>query len=1064
MTNERGPKRQGSATWLEPLVAALAKPEPLLVLCRSSATARAVYRFLAEQAANGGRKGFPGLRITTPAALFAEAAPKSLVPGEAEESPSELPARHPWKEKLDGRPGLRALLREQMARVHEAALVGMPTAGLKPEIRALLSAGWGTPGHLEGARRLLGRSPGARCLAIGFPPEPFTAMGGISPLVRALLEHLHADPVDSGNPASSPKTPLRAARVPDVAAEARMVAAEATPTGTLVLVASSATAERVRAALARNGSAAADDQSDPLRAHALVALAAPLLPVFFSRGKEPLDAEALLRLLTDPVLSRTAEVPEHEKLYASVKHVREMIVECRRARATVNEWAGLAASLVKDAQEEVDDADEDHREGRERRLASARVLQTQLELLRKHARAGGRLGDLHACLAGIGLSSPDDDRVGHAVLRALRAAAHLPADGESYDAALAGSVGSGRVDCGVEILSYDAYDGRPSERLLLLDVHDKGLARITEPNPFLSAGELQLLGIPAALDGMRERLSIARWAASRSGSTLALVAATDASGRAVSPPVELDLTFDDAHATNAYGLQLELPERRDRLALAEGQGEPDRLSVQVDVEWLRRGAWLAAPGEAKPALEKSAALPEHLERGCDRLPDDLRPWLGEAGAHPDSADGLPAGFVASASRCGAFTSCLYRAFCSSVLGLAVPEEIDEDLNAREIGSAIHVSLGQALEGTSLLVPAAEVDSARKTILRRLRAALSKEAGRLAGEVPGTTHEALDLSRTGLVTRWSRFLGVHVCGRIRDVEEVQFAERSNRLMPVKASKTFNALVDALGTGMKKTPQGYVRSNAFNALCSSGDDVDAFLGDTATWTANLCPANAATIEAALQTKPIKKLAASLCDEAGPSLQATAYHPRGDLEVVRTELPFGAIAGGPPLSIGLGRGSLAVRGFIDLVVRHRGADSSGTTYRIIDFKTGKTMPHVRAVRDQVILPQLALYALALEALGPLERKHAAPARVDRVQLDYVRTGVLPVPVDENQRQRWRQILGQVFDRARDGSFLAVPHPDACPLSRYKGAYCDFGEVCRIRRQSFAEAQPEEATEEAP
>ena len=636
----------------------------------------------------------------------------------------------------------------------------------------------------------------------------------------------------------------------------------------------------------------------------------------------------------------------------------------------------------------------------------------------------------------------------------------MPADAESYSAALSGTVGSGRVDRGVEILSYDAYDGRRAGRLLLLDVHNKGLARIPAPNPFLATEELQLVGIPSPVDCVRERLAVARWAASRAGSTLALVSATDAGGRAVSPPVELKLTFRDANSTNAYGLGFDLPERRDRLALAEGKGKPDHLAAQVDVEWLRRGAWLKEPGKPEPALERDAALPEYLERDLGRLLDDLRPWLGEAGACPGSKDGLPAGFVASASRCGAFTSCLYRAFCASVLGLKSPEDIDEDLNAREVGKAVHASMKRALEGASLLVPADDVERARKEILKRLRAALPKEAKRLADDMPGAAQQALVLSRNGLVARWSRFLGGYVSSRIRDVEQVEFLERKGRTKDMKDGTPFGALHAALINGVAAYQHGPIKTITFEALCRSGGDVEAFLGELKTLTVGLSPK---VVEAALCTKPVKKLAAELCAEARPLLAGISYLHGGDLEVVHGELAFGdAEACSGPHHIDVGREPLPVRGFIDLVVRHRGAEGrTGTCYQVIDFKTGKNRPHVSEIIQQVTEPQLAVYALALEALAPREPKHSPPVRVTRVELDFLRDRPVPAWVDEEQRKRWREVLGGVFDRARDGSFPPLPHPDGCPLARYMGAYCDFAEVCRMRPESFTEAEAAQAEE---
>jgi len=115
--------------------------------------------------------------------------------------------------------------------------------------------------------------------------------------------------------------------VPDVAAEARAVTREVLPAlaagkRVLVLVAGTDTEERVRAVLSRNGIAAADDAAEPLRKHALASIARPLLPLFLSRGAEPVEADHLLRILTDPVLARTALGPageggERPKLRAS---------------------------------------------------------------------------------------------------------------------------------------------------------------------------------------------------------------------------------------------------------------------------------------------------------------------------------------------------------------------------------------------------------------------------------------------------------------------------------------------------------------------------------------------------------------------------------------------------------------------------------------------------------------------------------------------------------------------------------------------------------------------------
>jgi hypothetical protein len=46
-----------------------------------------------------------------------------------------------------------------------------------------------------------------------------------------------------------------------------------------------------------------------------------------------------------------------------------------------------------------------------------------------------------------------------------------------------------------------------------------------------------------------------------------------------------------------------------------------------------------------------------------------------------------------------------------------------------------------------------------------------------------------------------------------------------------------------------------------------------------------------------------------------------------------------------------------------------------------------------------------------------------------------------------RIRTAVGAVLDHARDGTWLAAPHPRGCPLLRDRGVYCDHPEVCRLR-----------------
>jgi hypothetical protein len=1065
MANERttasGPDAAGQA-WLAPLAAALATDEPLLILCRTAATGRAVYRFLAEDMATSGRKGFPSVRVTTPAILMSEAAPGRLRSMTVEDAREEVPASHPWWAKFEGRPGLRQMLRGHMARVHEAALAGVPMDKLRPEIRSLLAAGWATPSYLEGARRLLASPPRERCLAVGFPPRELA--GTVTPLVGALLRSLNAKHVEAGVPAAGT---LAACKVPDVAAEARALVREAVPAlaagkRVLVLVANTDTEERVRAALSRNGIAAADDAGEPLRRHALASIAQPLLPLFLSHGAEPVEAEHLLRVLTDPVLARTALGPategkEQPRLRASVKHLREMIVSCRRSRATLAEWQSAVDGIVQDAAAAVGDADDDRRAGCERRLESAQVLQSRFAELSRHAGGAGTIGDLRSFLAGVGLADPENDRLGRAVLRALGASYYRPATEDAYDEALSGAAGSGRIDRGVEILPYDSYDGRRADLLLLADLHNKGISRAPAPDPILTVEELALLGVPPAVDRVRDRLGIVRWAVARAGSALALITATDSSGRAVSPPLELELgpISDDSQAS--YGLGFDLPERRDCGALAQGKGTPAALAVQIDVEWARRGAWFGKPTPV-PAGVKGDSIVEYLLRDLPRIPADLLPWLGQAQVYPESKDGLPDGFVLSASRCAGFTQCLWKAFCQSVLRLKAPEDIEEDLSAAEVGQSIHATMKQALAGVSLLVPEKKLEKTREDVRQRFLAAIGPAMDENA---PGTSGRALELSRRGLAARWGRFFGAYLEWRVREVEEATSDLRKGRLEDLKESPLVMAVVDALAPNLLKSPRKDLAKAVLQTVTEVGNDVDAFLGSPGL-TAGMAKKHQPIIEASLCEKKTRKLVEALFAEAGARLVDAGYAAGGDLVVVAGEHPFGEITNkSKPMSLRLGRGPMPVRGSIDLVLLHRGADGSdGTAYQIVDFKTGKIGKTVSCAAVSVVEPQLALYALALEAMAPIDPKHPAPVRVTAAELDYLRDKVAQVWVDEPQREHWREVLGAVLDRARDGLYPPLPHPEGCPVLARYGAYCDFSEICRQRADFRSDAGEEETS----
>jgi len=71
-----------------------------------------------------------------------------------------------------------------------------------------------------------------------------------------------------------------------------------------------------------------------------------------------------------------------------------------------------------------------------------------------------------------------------------------------------------------------------------------------------------------------------------------------------------------------------------------------------------------------------------------------------------------------------------------------------------------------------------------------------------------------------------------------------------------------------------------------------------------------------------------------------------------------------------------------------RRRGlGDLDGTAYQVADFKSGGKNVRPPEITEELIRPQLPLYALALEAQGPVARGHAAPVQVEQGELDHVK-----------------------------------------------------------------------------
>ncbi len=836
----RPPPRPG---FFDEVAAAVEQEGRTLVVCRTSAAVREIHRRLAAGPLAGRRRGLAGLELATLGGLCAAASPRWLSRPLVRAADEALPKGHPWQALLEGRPGLRRRLRAHAERLHGAALV-------RPELRArskllsrelalLLEAGWGAPEHLEGARQILRSGPGpGRALAVGFAPGRFSFLGSVGPLERALLAALGARLPSAGDPGAARPAPIPALRVPDPVAEARLIALEASQEAarggsTLVLVSDEPTGERVRAALQRNGVAAADDAARPLERHSLAARVAPLLPLFASRARAPVEARTLARLFTDPVLSRSppaqgiAPVEGVQGPWASVRQVRDLLAACRRARAPLSEWLEALAALEAGAGRRLAERSAPERaeaarepgasSGAGQAVATARILLAQVRALDARARAGGCLGDIALFLEDVGLAEPAEDELGRAVLRALKEAGQRPADAESFAEALAGSASSGRVDDGVCVLAYSAYDGRDCDLLLLAGVHDQGLAAAPGPDALLTDADRDALGLPGPRQVLEERLALARFAATRSGRALAVAPQSDASGRKVAAPAGLELAFDSARSVAPYGLDLKLPELADLSAFIPAEpGAGARptfsgLAQQIDAEWARAGAaFPSEPPPPSPPLDVAAegTLLPQIARDERRWPADLRPYLGQAGA------GLPPGYALSATRLEAFTACLYRAFCQSALQLKPLEELDEDLDSREVGTAVHSALERSLQGVRFAVPEPEVAEARRAVLARLQGAAREALEALAAARPGGERPALAAARHGLASRWQSHFASYLQGRIQSVAQLE-GRLFESLGGLKDGPAMAELLGAVGPGLLPTPAKELRRALLDA---------------------------------------------------------------------------------------------------------------------------------------------------------------------------------------------------------------------------------------------------------
>jgi RecB family exonuclease/plasmid stabilization system protein ParE len=1006
------------------------------VICRNGAARR---RALADLL--GSETGWDGVRVMTLNGLIREFGSRDLLP--LRRVPESVPEGHPWAERFRDSPHLRRLLREHVGRAHRIRAVGGDLSGLPGPLAALVDVGWGIPDDLDGWTAVLASPPSA-VVPVGFVEDDQMSFGGILDKASRLLQKALGLVGDS---IAEYEGPIAARRVPDVVAEARTAAVELRDAERgLILVSDVATADRVTAALHRNGIAVARDGSAAFDRHALAALLLRLRPLFEANGEATITNTDLFHLLAHPLLSKRARKDDLDSIAgwggdrtsrASVRHIRQVLVSTCRFRATPGEWVRILEDAAARAQAPTVRDDGTTEEPRPAQVISAFIALGRVRLLAECA-ARGTLEAMADLISGFGVSATDD--LAQAIRTELRRAGQVPATLEAVEEMLAGAIDEGQLPARVSVLHYEEYDGRAADVLVLLDVHHKGLGQATAPDPLLGDDGCRALGLPTPECSVRERLRIARWAATRAGRAVAVVTSFDASSRAVVPPVGLTLDFQDEPAgSDSYGFSLPLPETADR-AVLRGPGDDSCLAAQLDAEWVRAGFRLDGASMTEMLAEPARATLAERLGAEDVRPPGLRPWLGRVGPAQGSDDGLPPSFVISASRLQAFTSCMYKAWVESVLRLKEPDPLEEDVGAKDIGRAAHRVLETCVAaragGVRWVVPDDQVEAERAALATAASAAMD-DAVRETRERRGAHEEtpAAEAARVGLTERWKRHWPGYASGRVLGVETVSSSQSSNlsRRLASKADKrTAFALCPDLSSFAAENVDRALRQAL--ARCPTTDGLRASVDA-------VCEAAPKKNQAAVREALARDLPQQVLDliDAAAREWTAPPHPDGDGTVIASEASFD-----PPAALLLSRSLVPVRGSIDAIVKWRTVDDT-PELEVRDFKTGGATSG--GTKEEVLQtftrPQLAFYALAVRS-GLVTGAEGLPVR--RLGYDMVRTKEpTNMMIDGEALDRAAETFGELLDRARDGDYPLAPHPTACPLTG--SGFCDYLEVCRLR-----------------
>ena len=1073
--------------WLDPALDATTPTSRTLVLCRTGDAVTAVRRHVAA------RGGVAGLSVMTPGGLAA--ALSALAPPLPEPDPEATPSGALW-DRIGPRPGLQ---RRLLALLEAARVGGVAPGDLPPELAEALRT---APPPGEGTRCLLALQARAAAngsmLGLGHDADRVLALGfgGVDDLPRAtsagrwearLLAALGATRVAAPRVQAGAVT-VPAARVADVVAEARGVAAAASAwaqagrslSDVLVLTASEADADRIRGALSRAGLPATDDGAQGWREHALPALLHRVLPWFGGGAGAVIEGEDLRLLLQSRLLkggwdgaaedaaagvrAQAAALVDGDSdpMRASRARVGRVLRAAHRARGTAAAWQADLMRAAGDA-------------GQPRWLRrQALVLSARLAALAACQPAGaGTLGDVLSYLRTFGVQLRVEgatDVIARGLLDALEAARGRPATRFHLDEVVAGAAGSGAVHDGVVLLGLDDYDGRGAGLLLLTGLHGKGVGRAPAPDPFARDAETaRRLAVPGGAEVLDHRERLLAAAVRRAGEAQALVAARAADGRATAPYLHLSavhggpnpVTFVvSAETLDSFGLDAETPEWADLARLDRRATDPpmddawpdprDRvthLARMASAEWVRAGAAVAGfQADDGPRV----TLGDWDRAFSPALPPALRPWCGDT-THTADPTGLPPDTVLSASgTLEPLLHCRFQVLAKARLGLREPEELSEDVDARDVGTAVHAALADT---GPLRVDPADVDTARQALTQTLRSGSSRRIDALPAATPG-----LAAARDGLRERWAAHWPTVAAHRVSALDVDKHAAKAVR-DALATTEHWRWLLDHAESWFDRLPKPWAPQKRRSTLGTWLSAAAATLADGQPIgdlpVSPLPKTQAAPLAAWLMDPDVQAAMQCLADEHATHL-GRARLAAGPVVATAAEWSVGDAQTGAPLAVRFGTQDALVQGSVDRLFAY--GTETEQVVEVLDYKTGGKSPGAEKLAEMLqsgARAQVPAYAVVVRAAlraGQGPPGFVAEPRGWRLGYDHLKSPSGPPIVDAEPNDISLDAvaarIGTQLKKVRAGDWLAVPHADTCPALNEQGHdYCRFADVCRVR-----------------